>query len=75
MVESQVPYTRREAQASAPSILGQYHDLLMANDLAGLEKLLDVYNVAEPLREELRQEFMHYAERILRRRWRGPKSS
>lgn len=75
MAESQVPYTRREARALMPEILGQYHDLLMTNDQAGLEKLLDVYNVAEPLREELRQEFMHYAEMILRRRWRGPKSS
>jgi hypothetical protein len=75
MVESQVPYTRREVQALTPKILGQYHDLLMTNDLAGLEKLLDAYGIEERLREELRQEFMHYAEMLLRRRWRGPKSS
>ncbi len=61
--------TRREAQELTPEILGQYHDLLMTNDLAGFERLLEAYNVAEELREELRREFMHYAERILRRKW------
>jgi len=67
--------TRREAQELTPEILGQYHDLLMTNDLAGFEKLLGTYNVAEELREELRQEFMHYAERILRRKWRDSRWS
>lgn len=74
MAESQVTYTRRQAQALTPEICGQYHDLLMANDPAGLEKLLDAYHVAEPLREELRQGFTRYAERILRWHWRGLKS-
>ena len=63
--------TRREAQDLTPEILGQYHDLLMTNDLAGFDKLLETYNVAEELRESQRQEFTRYAERILRRKWRG----
>jgi hypothetical protein len=75
MPESKAPSTRREARELTAKILGQYHDLLMTNDLAGFEKLLEVYNVAEELREEQRQEFMHYAERILQRRWRGPRWS
>jgi hypothetical protein len=68
------PYTRREVQALAPDLLGQYHDLLMANDLSGLEDLLEANGVAEELRQELRREFTLYAEKILRMRWRGPKS-
>lgn len=67
------PYTRREAQALTPEIVGQYRDLLMTNDLAGLEKILEAYNVEEELREEQRREFTQYAERILRRKWRGPR--
>ena len=67
------PHTRREAQRLTPEILGQYHDLLITNDLAGFERLLGKYNVAEEIREEHRQEFMHYAERILRRKWRDPR--
>ena len=73
MPESEAPYTRREMLTLTPKILGQYHDLLMTNDLAGLEQLFDAYSVAEALREELRREFTQYAERILRRRWRDPK--
>lgn len=65
--------TRREAQRLTPEILGQYHDLLMTNDVKGLEKLLDVYHVAEEPREALRREFTLYAEKLLRRRWRVPK--
>lgn len=67
------PYTRREAQELTPEIMGQYHDLLMTNDLAGLEKILEAYNVEEELKEEQRREFTQYAERILRRKWRGPR--
>jgi hypothetical protein len=67
------PHTRREVQALAPEILGHYHDLLMANDLDGFEKLLEIYRVPEELREKQIREFTHYAERILRRRWRGQK--
>jgi hypothetical protein len=65
------PQTRREVQALAPEILGHYHDMLMANDLDGFEKLLAIYRVPQDLREELCDEFTRYAERILRRRWRG----
>jgi len=67
------PHTRRKAQALTPQILGQYHDLVMANDIAGLEKLMAANNVAEEDKEELRKEFRLYAERILRRKWRGPR--
>jgi hypothetical protein len=63
--------TRREAQQLTSEILGQYHDLLMANDLDGFDKLMETYCVPDELRKELREEFMQYAERILRRKWRG----
>jgi hypothetical protein len=66
-------YTRRQIQALSPEFYGHYHDLLMANDPEGFEILLDTYHVADELREEHRREFTHYAERILRRRWRGQK--
>jgi hypothetical protein len=66
-------HTRREVQALTPALLRQYHDLLMANDLAGLEELFEVNRVAEELRVDLRRDFTLYAERILRRKWRGPK--
>ncbi len=65
--------TRREAQELTREILGQYHDLLMTNDIAGLEELLEEYDVATELREECRREFTQYAERLLRRKWRGLK--
>jgi hypothetical protein len=64
-------HTRREAQKLTPEILGHYHDMLMANDLESFDKLMEVYRVPEELREELRVEFTQYAERILRRKWRG----
>lgn len=65
--------TRREVQGLTPALLNQYHDLLMTNDVAGLEELFDANNVAEELRVDLRRDFTLYAERILRRKWRGPK--
>jgi hypothetical protein len=65
--------TRREAAKLAPEILGQYHDLLVANDLEGFDMLLEIYKVPQDQREDQRREFMHYAERILRRKWRGLK--
>jgi hypothetical protein len=55
------PNTRREAQRLTPEIIGQYHDLLMTNDLAGFDRLLEEYNVAEEIRAEHRREFMLYA--------------
>jgi hypothetical protein len=70
---TETPHTRREAQKLKPEILGHYHDLLMANDLDGFEKLLAIYRVPEELREEQIREFTHYAERILRRKWRDQK--
>lgn len=63
--------TRREKQKLAPEILGHYHDLLMANDFEGFDMLLEIYKVPEELRDEQRQEFRHYAEKILQRKWRG----
>jgi hypothetical protein len=66
-------YTRRDVKRLSPEILGYYHDLLMRNDLETFNKLLEIYRVPEELREELCREFTQYAERILRRRWRGPK--
>jgi hypothetical protein len=65
--------TRRDVQRLSPEILGHYHDLLMANDLETFDKLLEIYRVPEELREELRRDFTRYAEKILRRRWRGPR--
>jgi hypothetical protein len=45
----------------------------MANDLERFERLLEIYRVPEETREELCREFMQYAERILRQKWRGRK--
>jgi hypothetical protein len=67
--------TRREIEALTPVVLGRYHDLLMTNDVAGFDRLLELYKVPEEERKELRKEFTLYAERLLRRRWRGPKST
>ena len=66
-------YTRREIEALTPELLGKYHDLLMAGDPAGFEELMEANDIAMGLREELRREFMLYAARILRRKWRGQK--
>jgi hypothetical protein len=63
-------YTRREIEALMPDILGRYHDLLVANDVEGFDRLLEIYGVPDEQREEQRREFTLYAERILRRRWR-----
>jgi hypothetical protein len=71
MAESQLPYTRRQVRALTPEILGHYHDLVMANDFEGFKMLLEIYRVPEELQEELCHDFKHYAEMILRRRWRG----
>ena len=66
-------FTRREVEAFTPIVLGRYHDLVMTNDVAGFERLLELYRVPEEQRQELRREFTLYAERLLRRRWRGPR--
>jgi hypothetical protein len=66
-------YTRREIAALTPELMSQYHALIMANDLAGFEKLMDVNRIPTEIRQELREDFTRYAERILRRRWRGPR--
>jgi hypothetical protein len=42
--------TRREAQKLTPEILGHYHDLLMANDFDGFDKLLEIYKVPQDQR-------------------------
>lgn len=68
---TKTPHTRREVQALTPELLGHYHDMLMSNDLESFEKLMTIYRVPEEAREELRRDFTQYAERILRRRWRG----
>jgi hypothetical protein len=64
-------HTRREAQRLTPEILGHYHDLLMAYDLDGFNKLMEIYRVPEEAREELRKDFKRYGGEILRRQWRG----
>jgi len=67
-------YTRRDVQKLKPDILGQYHHLLMANDLAGYEKLLDGYpHISTEERGELIADFKLGAEIVLRRRWRSPR--
>jgi hypothetical protein len=67
-------YTRRDVRKMKPDILGKYHDLVMTNDLAGYEKLLDGYShITAHEREELISDFKHVAERVLRRRWLSPK--
>jgi hypothetical protein len=68
-----ITYTRRQVRAMTPEICGHYHDLVMANDLEGFKMLLEIYRVREELREELIRDFMHHAETVLRRRWRGQK--
>jgi hypothetical protein len=69
------PTTRKEAQKLTPEILGHYHDLLMQNDLGGFEKLLAQYAPAleDEEKQELIEDFKHYAARILRHRWRPSK--
>lgn len=68
-------YTRRDVQKMKPDILGRYHHLLMTNDLAGYERLLDGYPyISAEEREELIADFKLGAEIVLRRRWRSPKS-
>lgn len=64
-------YTRREVEALTPEVLGRYHDLLMTNDVAGFDRLLELYKVPDEEREALREQFKLYAERLLQRRWRG----
>jgi hypothetical protein len=65
-----IDHTRREIEALTPDILGRYHDLVIANDVDGFERILEIYRVPDEQREELRREFRLYAARILRRRWR-----
>jgi hypothetical protein len=68
-------YARRDVQKAKPDILGRYHDLVVANDLAGYEKLLDQYpQIAAEERAELIADFKLVAETVLRRRWLRPKS-
>jgi hypothetical protein len=65
-------YTRREAQRLTPEIMGCYHDLVMAGNLSEFERLLDLYQpgMDDKLREQMIEEFKHYAARIVRHRWR-----
>lgn len=65
------PTTRRDVQRLTPEILSQYQNLLLSNDLAGFEKLLAQYAPAldDETRQELIEDFKHYAERILKHRW------
>jgi hypothetical protein len=67
-------YTRREKQQLTPEILGQYHALVMNNDFEGFNNLLERYgaHIPEDTKEELRDEFMHYAARALAWKWRTP---
>lgn len=68
------PYTRRDVKKMQPDILGRYHDLVMAYDIPGYEKLLDEYpHISADERTELINDFKHDGEMILRRRWRSPK--
>jgi len=66
-------YTRREIELLTPVVLGRYHDLLITNDVAGFDRLLELYKVPQEERQELKREFTLFAERLLRRRWRVPK--
>jgi hypothetical protein len=67
-------YTRRDVQKMKPDILGNYHNLVMLNDLAGYEKLLDEYpQITAEERDELVADFKLVAETVLRRRWLRPK--
>jgi hypothetical protein len=65
-------YTRRLARQLTPDIMGRYHDLLMKGDVAEFERLLDLYQpgIEPDAREDLIEEFKHYAARILKKRWR-----
>lgn len=64
-------YTRREAQKLTPDIMGRYHDLLMTGNLSEFQRLLDLYQpgMDDRLREQMIEEFKHYAARLLRYRW------
>lgn len=68
-------YTRREAQKLTPEILGQYHALVMENNFEGFNKLLEQYgaHIPEGMKEELRDEFRHYAARALVWKWQTPR--
>jgi hypothetical protein len=66
--------TRREVQWLTPLILGQFHDLIMKNDLSGFEELLAKYpHIPEVVRGELIADFKRIAEDQLRRRLRAPR--
>jgi len=67
-------YTRRDVQRMKPDILGHYHELVMTNDFAGYEKLLDEYRIPAEEREQLLKDFKHAVERVVRQHWRSPKS-
>jgi hypothetical protein len=58
-----------------PDILGRYHDLLIANDPAGYEKLLDEYqpHISAEEKSELMEQFKLGAGLLLRRRWHLPR--
>jgi predicted deacetylase len=63
-------YTRREVKWLTPVILGQFHALIMENNQAGFEKLLDAYpHISDETRRELIEEFKRNAENQMRRRW------
>ena len=66
-------YTRREVQKMKPDIVRRYRDLVITNNLAGYEKLLDEYQIEGDERSGLIEDFRHDAELALRRRWHLPK--
>jgi hypothetical protein len=71
---SKKTYTRRDKKDMSPEILGRFHDLVMINDSAGYENLLDEYRVDAEDKAELMADFRRVAEDVLRRRWLRPKS-
>ncbi len=70
------PYTRRDISKMQPDICGRYHDLLLANNPAAYEELLDEYQPGISAEEKavLLADFKLGAELLVRRRWRRPKS-
>lgn len=66
-------YSRREAKQLTQEVLGQYHALIMNNDLAGFEKLLAEFQPAlsESTKRQLVEEFKLVCADAMRRRWRS----
>jgi len=68
-------YTRRQVKKLTPEVLGQFHALIMNQDVQGFENLLEKYNpyMSEQVIRQMTEMFKHYAARVLSSHWRPSK--